>query len=120
MKGDRPSITELFRKEPWIPALLAAGLLLLLWPGSSGKEKEDDIATQAELRLRETLEKMEGVGRVQVLLAEGDSRSGGYKGAVIVCEGALSSAVRLRIVQAVAAFTDLGTNKILVEKWKTS
>lgn len=120
MKTDRPSITELFRKEPWILALLAVGLILLLWPGSSAKDADDEIATEAELRLRETLEKMEGVGRVQVLLAEGNGRAGGYTGAVIVCEGAESSAVRLRLVQAVAAFTDLGTNKILVEKWKTS
>ena len=120
MKRDGPSLSELLKKEPWIPALLVLGLALLLWPGFEGKKTGDEIATEAEQRLCRTLEKMEGVGEVRVLLAQGEGRSGGYTGAVVVCRGAGSGAVRLRLTRAVAAFTGLGTDKILVEQWKSS
>ena len=41
-----------------------------------------------------------------------------YKGAVVVCEGADSAAVRLNIVRAVSSLTGLGSDKITVVKMK--
>ena len=41
-----------------------------------------------------------------------------YRGAVIVCEGADSAAVRLRIVDAVCSLTGLGSDKVSVIKMK--
>jgi stage III sporulation protein AG len=41
-----------------------------------------------------------------------------YRGAVIVCEGADSASVRLRITEAVSALTGLGTDKISISKMK--
>ena len=41
-----------------------------------------------------------------------------YKGAIVVCQGADSSAVRLAITQAVAKITGLGTDNICVLKMK--
>ena len=41
-----------------------------------------------------------------------------YKGALIVCQGADSAAVRLNIVQAVSSLTGLGSDKITVVKMK--
>ena len=41
-----------------------------------------------------------------------------YLGAVVVCDGADSAAVRLRITQAVSALTGLGSDKISVIKMK--
>jgi len=97
-----------------------------------------------EARLKEQLEKISGAGRVSVLLSVGGSasrelaQSGDetlvvssgsgkgeevvvlyyvnpeYTGAVIVCDGASSSSVRLEITRAVASFTGLSTDKIRV------
>lgn len=41
-----------------------------------------------------------------------------YRGAVIVCEGADSAAVRLRIIDAVCSLTGLGSDKVSVIKMK--
>ena len=41
-----------------------------------------------------------------------------YKGALVVCQGAGSAAVRLHIVQAVSSLTGLGSDKITVIKMK--
>lgn len=41
-----------------------------------------------------------------------------FKGAVVVCEGADSAAVRLAVVQAVGSLTGLGSDKISVVKMK--
>lgn len=41
-----------------------------------------------------------------------------YKGAVVVCQGAQSAAVRLQIVEAVSSLTGLGSDKITVIKMK--
>jgi stage III sporulation protein AG len=43
-----------------------------------------------------------------------------YRGALVVCEGGGSDAVRLQIVQAVSALTGLSSDKIAVVKWQTS
>lgn len=97
-----------------------------------------------EARLAEQLEKIKGAGRVSVLLSvrKSSSRelaqsgedtlvvssgSGNgeevvelyylnpeYCGAVIVCDGASSSSVRLGIIRAAASFTGLGTDCIQV------
>ncbi len=95
-----------------------------------------------ENRLAQQLTRIKGAGKVSVLLSvEGSvsrelaengeetlviSSNGGqkvvelyyvnpiYTGAVIVCQGAATSSVRLEITQAVSAFTGLGTDKIRV------
>ena len=43
-----------------------------------------------------------------------------YQGAVIVCQGAGNSAVRLAITEAVSALTGLSANRISIVKWKES
>jgi stage III sporulation protein AG len=47
------------------------------------------------------------------------TRSPSCAGALVVCEGADSAEVRLRIVSAVAAVTGLGTDRITVVKMKS-
>ena len=44
-------------------------------------------------------------------------RSPQYRGALIVCDGGDSDSVRLKIVEAVAALTGLGTDRIAVVQW---
>ena len=48
------------------------------------------------------------------------TKKASYAGAVVVCDGADSAVVRLRIVQAVSALTGLGSDKISVIKMKQS
>ena len=43
-----------------------------------------------------------------------------YRGALVVCEGGGSDAVRLQVVSAVSALTGLGSDRIAVVKWQTS
>ena len=137
-------------KNKYALILLAAGLVVLLWP--SGSKTEDTTSgdltvpafsiTQEEDRLETQLAKIKGTGRVSVLLsvvgtasrelADGEegplvvSENGKekvielyyvnpeYLGAVIVCDGADSADVRLKVTKAVAAFTGLGMDKITV------
>lgn len=147
------------KSNPYVALVVMAGLMLLLLPsGSNSKETQLSSAPDsAEIavpgfsineeqdRLCETLEKISGVGKVQVLLSlrstvtrnlvdsEGEAivvsvgsgkqqvvESGfeypSYLGAVVVCQGAGDAYVRLNVAEAVAAFTGLGSNKIQVLK----
>jgi len=98
--------------------------------------------TQEEDRLETQLARIKGAGRVSVLLSVkgsasrelADNEEGTlvisengkervvelyyvnpeYQGAVIVCDGAASADVRLRITRAVSSFTGLSTDKITV------
>ncbi|MCD8254562.1 MAG: hypothetical protein LUC36_03325 [Oscillospiraceae bacterium] len=103
----------------YVLLVLAAGLALLAWP--SAAESADTgggdalaatgtaLTTEAE-RLADFLENTEGVGRVQLLLSS--------EGAVVVCDGADSAAVRYAVTGAVGAYTGLGSDKITIIKMK--
>lgn len=58
-----------------------------------------------------------GTGNDVVVTQE---RSAQYRGALIVCDGGDSDTVRLRIVEAVAALTGLGADRIAVVRWGDS
>ena len=154
--------TELAKKYRYVLLVVLAGLFLMALPdGRKGAAEPEEPAPQTETRqdlqaeLEEILGKIQGAGKVQVLLSqrEGertvyqtdeDSKDSGlrsdtvllngadrsqtglvrqvnpptYLGAVIVCQGADSAAVRLAIAQAVSSVTGLATNKITVLKMK--
>ena len=119
MTEKKIDLSAILQKKSILLILAAAGLLLLLLPrqgGSGAAEKEKDVSTAEEKRLCAVLSKIEGVGETHVLLSEEPNRRGAYTGAVIVCAGARSPDVRLRIISAVAAFTGLGSNRIIVEE----
>ena len=139
-------------KNKYALIVLAVGVLLVLLPvgGGGGKKTEPagEIAvpafslTEEELRLQRQLAKIDGAGRVSVLLSVSGSASrelaesgegalvlssgGGeevvelyyvnprYIGAVIVCDGAASAQVRLSVTEAVCAFTGLQTKNVKV------
>ena len=87
------------------------GLLLLLWPSgqSSGADQEVPSAAE-EARLEAVLSQMQGVGQVELLLSD--------SGAVVVCQGADSAGVCLRVTQAVRCYTGLGADKVQIFKMK--
>lgn len=119
MKTERwEQISAFFRKNIWLLFALCAGVALLMFPSSSGADgdRDDKITSPEEDRLTETLRRMKGVGDVYVLLAEKGGREGGFSGAVILCSGSEDPAVRLRITEAVSAYTGLGSHQIIVEK----
>lgn len=165
-------------KQSWMTKLLSTvdrykfvllvavlGAVLLLWPGGGEAETSGGTVSaittsdpaDLEQAMAEILEKMDGVGQVDVLLTlqsgeelilaqdsalrySGDVQSPDdyertsdvvtgagsngvvvtqtrypeYRGALIVCDGGGSDAVRLKVVGAVSALTGLGTDRIAV------
>ena len=101
---------------------LVLALVLMLLPSGRDKEKDTVQSQGSELessgipldtesaRLSEFLSLMEGVGEARVLLSA--------EGAVILCEGADNSSVRLYVTNAVSVYTGLGSDKIRIIKLK--
>lgn len=122
MKGKKLDLSAVLQKKSVLLLLLAGGLLLLLLPRSSVREAAgsgEDVCTEAEKRLCAVLSQMDRVGEAYVLLSEEPNHRGVFTGAVIVCSGAGAPGVQLRIVNAVSAFTGLGSNRIIVEELKS-
>lgn len=161
-------LKEISKQYRAVLLILLLGIVLMLLPNFSEQSKKDTAMNQsnmqtADIELEDSLEqilsKMDGAGKVQVLLTEAqgerihyqtnDNRSQSdsteelrqetvivsgmdrsesglvwqteppvYLGAVILCQGADSAAVRLAIIQAVANATGLSTDKISVLKMK--
>lgn len=110
---------QLVKNRTWL-LVMALGLALLLFPGSSpsrGEQPEADALSSTGLSLEREGEKLsvllsstQGVGRAKVLLS--------HSGAVILCDGANSAGVRLAVTNAVSSYTGLGCDKIQVIKMK--
>lgn len=159
------NIGNLWKKYKYVGLVVLAGILLMLLPGkktaADPQESGGSFSLEdTERRMEELLGRMDGVGRVQVMLtlrsgetlslAEDSSAtlgSGGdvrqdsqvltvnrgsgkqevvvtqrlyptYQGAVVVCQGAGDSRVRLRVMETVAVLTGLSSDKISVVQWK--
>ena len=102
---------ETLMKNRYVLLLLPAGTALLLPPAGGGGGAEGSAATEEERRLEAVLSAVEGVGEVGALYSD--------NGVVVVCEGAGSAAVRLRVTEAAAAYTGFGSDRITVLKMKT-
>lgn len=158
---------ENIRKHRYAVLVFLVGILLLLYPGPANKPEEpvqqSEPASTPSEELQEELEsllsRLEGAGKVRLLLTEacgeeityqtdeniqsGDGRNDiqrdtviitgenraqqgliqrrdppVYMGAVVLCQGADSAAVRLAIVEAVKSATGLPANRISVLKMK--
>lgn len=163
---------EILNRYKYVLLVVALGAVLLAWPQGdrSGGEKSpapvpvEEAADSLERDLEEILGKIQGVGRVDVLLTLHSGRelvlasdtdlhyngsvqapddyerssetvvvSGGgaeevvvtqqryplYRGALVVCDGGGSDGVRLQVMEAVAALTGLGSDRIAVVKRQT-
>lgn len=86
--------------------VLIVGLVLLLIPSGSAKSSSDGGLNDDEQRLAAILESSRGVGNASVLISE--------HGAVVVCDGAADSEVKLSVVKSVEAYTGLGCDEIQV------
>ena len=101
----------------YVLLVIAAGLLLLLWPNTPPQSAEPARAEQRQDRpqgleqsLEEQLNLIEGVGRAELLLTE--------SGALVVCDGAADAGIRMKVLEAVSSVTNLSYDKISVIKMK--
>ena len=109
-------LVRLLQENRWLVAAFLLGLLLLILPGKTDKKSDgENIFSQEEQRLCRVLSQIDGVGETAVLLSRGAGRDDDYLGAVIVCSGADSDTVRLRVVETVMSFTGLSSNNIVVQ-----
>ena len=98
-----------------IAVTVLGALLLLLPPGSRAAQPEPARAPTVQSEMERTLAAFDGVGELRLMLTvePGTER---WAGAVIVCEGGGSAAVRLQLTQAVSALTGLPSDRIAVVK----
>ncbi len=104
--------------EEILSQVAGAGSVRVLLSGQTSETthfQTDDTQDGESLR-RETV-LTTGDNRVQTALVR-QTEAPTYRGAVVVCQGADSPAVRLAVVEAVAAATGLTTNRITVLKMK--
>lgn len=168
LKKWKTSLSAFIKKNRYVALIVVIGLIFLLIPGKNSTSQSNVVtpaiqspAEQPTVNesLAEILEKIDGAGKVQVLLtlaageetvyqtdvhttlsdssdtsqmdtvviSNADRAQSGlirqinpplYMGAIIVCEGADSAAVRLAIVDAVSKVTGLGSDRISVLKMK--
>lgn len=155
-------LTGYLSKYRYAACILLVGIVLMLIPSievsqpvPEAPEAQTVSDSDPQTRLASVLSKVQGAGRVEVLLsiASGSqtsyhsdirqdtdstqsnaviitdgSRSESalvsrvdpprYLGAIILCQGADSAAVRLAIVEAVSKYTGLGADQIAVLKMK--
>ena len=149
-------------KYRYAACILLIGIVLMLLPSgqSSFVQQEETIsndvpALSVEDQLSNILSKIQGAGRVEVMLSHAsgaetryhsdtDSETDSsrnttvivtdgnrnesalitrvdppeYLGAIVLCQGADSAAIRLAIVEAVSKYTGLGADQIAVLKMK--
>lgn len=111
-------IGRILVKNRAVLLVLALGLILLLLPVDGGAEDTPGAGAEfdtEEEKLCAVLEQIRGCGRVYVLLRQDRD---GFRGAVVVCDGAGSARVSLEIVRAVSAYTGLGSDRIIVLEMK--
>lgn len=100
---------ETIRAARWLePTILIAlvCILILIALGSG----EGSTASDEEARMQRILSKIDGAGRVHVMIARDDS--GECTGVVVVASGAEDVEVMLRLQRAVQALTDLELSQI--------
>lgn len=95
---------------------LAGGSQLQL---ASDTDESIGTGTDGDSRLRQEIVRLnKGSGGQEVIVVHQTYPV--FQGAVIVCQGADNSAVRLAITEAVSALTGLGADKISIVKWRES
>ncbi len=110
-------LKQLAGKYKYAVAVALLGVCLMVLPRSGTKQAADTPDTRGTVQseMETTLAAFDGVGRLRLMLT-GDAAAQRWTGAVIVCEGGESAAVRLKLTQAVRALTGLSADRIAVIK----
>ena len=111
------TVKQLAGKYKYAIAVLLLGVCLMALPRGGPAQTPTPADARAAVRseMEATLAAFDDVGRLRLMLT-GDAAAQRWTGAVIVCEGGESAAVRLRLTQAVRALTGLSADKIAVIK----
>ena len=119
-----PSTENLFRLAEVLGTIDGVGrvrIMLTLRAGSSLRLAEDSSLSDSTggqtKQEKQVLTVNRGSGRQEVVVTQQLYPT--YQGAVVVCEGAGSSSVRLAVVNAVSVLTGLSSDRISVVKWKS-
>ena len=102
-------VFETIKAARWLELAIAAGLVCVLLVLALGSGSENAVSDE-EARMERILSKIEGAGRVNVMLARDDE--GACTGAVVVASGAENVEVMLRMQRAVQALTNLELSQI--------
>lgn len=92
----------------------------------TGEESVADVPKEAENRLENILEMIEGIGNVEVMITETEEKglyhesSGKIEGVVVVCECADNSEKVLLIHDVIEALFSVDSHKIRIVKGSTS
>ena len=104
------------REVAVVAVILALGLILLFLGGRSDKSEEiTDVSL--EDRIAAACSAVEGVGECKVyvyLSAEDEDAT--VESVIVICEGADSVDVRLRLTEMLSSFFGIGRNRVRVEK----
>ena len=103
--------------------LIALGIgLILIFFGGGGDAEPVSGSQGIEERIAEACSGVEGVGEcaVYVYYSDADTRGGeSVESVLVVCEGADSVEVRLRLTKILSSFFGIGSNRISVEKMRS-
>ena len=110
------------RENVIILIALALGLLLLFAGGKNSTEKSAEDEGLEE-RISAACSTVDGVGEcsVYIYLSKDDTRdkTERVESVIVVCEGADSVDVRLRLTEMLSSFFGIGTNRIRIEKMQS-
>ncbi len=97
------------------------GVLLMLLPAGGARKTqstaEPEARTSVQSEWERALAAFDGVGRLRLVLRT-EPETQRCTGALVVCEGADSAAVRLELTRALGALTGLSSEKIAIVKGK--
>lgn len=96
---------------------LGLGLLMIFLGGRETKSEEQQAGL--EERLAEACSGVSGVGECTVMIyySPADARDGeAVESVIVICDGAESSEVRLRLTEMLSSFFGIGANRIRIEK----
>ena len=102
------------KKNVVLIALALALGLLLIFIGSGEAKDGDGSSMGIEERLSTACSGVEGVGECEVLIYYSDG--GAVESVIVICDGADSVSVRLRLTEMLSSFFGIGTNRIRIEK----
>ena len=110
------------RRELWRVALILALGLFLIIIGSGSEDDTEESEIGIEERLAEVCTDVDGVGECYVLVYYSPIKSradeASVESVIVVCEGADSTDVRLRLTEMISSFFGIGTNRVRVEKMR--
>lgn len=114
---------EILKKNKVIIAISALLIVLIavawaLFGGNESILKTNSTSTEgseSEIKLMRILSEIDGVGRAEVMINEGED---GVEGVVIVCEGANNIMTRSDVINAVSVALKVDRNEIAIYAMK--